>query len=187
MLTEEMQNWTFDQYIPSNDTQLLFNVARDYADNFEQIKSSRGNGFGFIGPVGVGKTHLMASIANNLLTKSIGLIFVNTTSLIYELRQAEFRRDSLEDIDQKVHMLQNADLVLFDDLAKEKSTEWTRMQYYRIIDHRYIHSKPTGWTSNCGLDELGERLGDAATSRLIQMSGRRIVEVSANAEDYRLR
>ncbi len=187
MLTNEMQEWTFDNYNPDRFTKELYEAAKDYAQNFDEIKQGKNNGFGFIGPVGVGKTHLMAAIANTILQKFVRLIFVNTVSLIYELRLAEFQRDNLEDINQKVYQLQNSDVVLFDDLAKEKSTEWTQMQYYRIIDHRYIHRLPTGWTTNCSLGELAEKLGEATTSRLVQMAGGRIIQVSPGASDYRTR
>lgn len=121
----------------------------------------------FSGSVGTGKTHLAVAILNNLLVqKEIVPTFVNTPEFIADLRQEQFEPGGTG------HMISRAKecpLICFDDLAKEKMTEWVREQYYRIINHRYTKQLPVIITTNCSMDELGEKLGDATASRLTAM------------------
>ena len=75
----------------------------------------------------------------------------------------------------------NADVVIFDDLGKEKPTEWVQTQYFRIIDGRYNQKKTTSFTSNFELVTLSDRFsefGEAIISRLVAMIRDSIVNVN---------
>lgn len=161
----------------------MYDVALEYAENFAEIEQDRCNGLSFIGAVGNGKTHLLAAIANELLNKNITVVFVNTPDLINELRQAQFGDDNT--LDKKINLIKKARLVIFDDLAKEKATDWVRTQYYMIINHRYINGLATAFSSNCTFEELEEKLDPATTSRLMAMTKARLVE--CNGDDYRVK
>lgn len=179
-LTEFLKTKIFKNFNQSKQPE-LYRVAKEYADNYSVIKNERCNGLAFIGSVGNGKTHLLAAIANKLLKKDILVVFINTPELIAELRAAQFG----ENLDKKINLIKNAPVVIFDDLAKEKPTDWVRTQYYMIINHRYINNLPVLFSSNCTFEELEDRLGEATTSRLMAMTKDRLV--MCNGEDYRIK
>ena len=140
-----------------------------------------------MGSVGAGKTMLAQIIASEIMNdRKTSVIFLPTTSLMGELRAAQFAEGGAE-YEQRIDRLIKADVVIFDDLGKEKPTEWVQTQYFRIIDGRYNAKKTTSFTSNFELDTLADRFsefGEAILSRLIAMTRDSIVNVTAG--DYRL-
>jgi DNA replication protein DnaC len=61
-----------------------------------------------------------------------------------------------------------ADLLLVDDLAAAKGSEWVEEQTYRLINGRYEDMLPTIFTTNLALGELREAIGDRIASRLAE-------------------
>ncbi len=135
----------------------------------------------FTGTVGTGKTHLLAAISNNLLARGVAVCFVNTPSFISELRRSQFQEGKLY---KQISRINTTEVVIFDDLAKEKSTEWVQNQYYEIINHRYINYLPTLFSTNCNMDEIEDKLGDATASRLYAMTKERLIHIED--DDYRM-
>ena len=183
-LTDELRAKSFSNYKAANTSQeQAFKVCYEYVKDFASIKQDSSNGVGLTGPVGTGKTHLLAAISNSLFAGGIGVCFVCTPDLIAELREAQFEpNDALE---RKLTLACTAEVVVFDDLGKEKSSEWVQTQYYRVINHRYLHRLPTLFTTNHTMDELSGKVGDAAASRLYSMTKGRLVFVQG--EDFRLK
>jgi DNA replication protein DnaC len=164
-IPEEFKGKTFSNYIKDSDNEKAFTAAYEFVKDWDD----RPKGIIFTGMVGVGKTHLVAAIINNLMVKKDVIpMFVNTPDLIAELREAQFK-DGEDSLANKLNKIKDCPLVCFDDLAKERMTDWVREQYYRIINHRYINRLPVLVTTNCSMDQLDEKLGDATASRLIAM------------------
>lgn len=159
-IPEELKNCSFKNYQRGEDNQKAFNAAYKFVKDWDL----KPKGLLITGTVGTGKTHLTIAIINNLLVKKrISTLFVNTPELVAELRDAQFK-DSLSG---KMDKIKECPLVCFDDLAKERMTEWVKEQYYRIINHRYLYKLPILATSNNSINDLGDKLGDATASRLI--------------------
>jgi DNA replication protein DnaC len=78
--------------------------------------------------------------------------------------------------------VETADLLLLDDLAAERVTDWTGEVLYRLIDARWAHMRPTIITTNATGATVRERLGDRVASRLNGMG----VIVSMTGEDRRV-
>lgn len=181
-LTEIMKDKTFDNFTPRPLQKKMYETAKEYAENYFNIKNNRSNGMALIGQVGNGKTHMMAAVANYLINKGVSVLFVYTPELIEELRQAQFTSD--EELNNRINLVKNTEVVIFDDIAREKITEFARVQYDRIINHRYINGLPTLITSNLGFEGLEEKIGLAATDRLMAMTKDRIVLCTDNS--YRM-
>lgn len=77
--------------------------------------------------------------------------------------------------------LMSADLVVLDDLGREKSTEWGIERLYVLLNERYNHCRPTIVTTNCSPQELVERGYEAHISRLVDHG--RVIRIEAT--DYR--
>ena len=183
-LSNELKQKKFSNYIKTEANKEAYQTAYDYVHKFSEIRHSRNNGLAYTGKVGTGKTHLLSAIANNLLSKRIPVLFINTPNLLAELREAQFSEDRSE-MEKKIGMVSNVEVAIFDDLAKEKVSEWGQTQYYRIINQRYLESLPTLFSSNCDWDELASKLGEATASRLYEMTKGRTVHCAG--EDWRMR
>ena len=181
MLNETFKHKKFQDYKPRNEKQEeMLQMAIDYTINYHEIKNYRSNGMALLGSVGIGKTHLLASITNELAFQGHKVLFIDTTSFIKELRDS-IKQDNMS---QHLEKVKNCEILILDDLAKEKVTEWVQEQYYYIINHRYNAGKPLLYSSNCTMAEIGKLLGDATASRLYAITKDRLVHVED--KDYRL-
>ncbi len=75
-----------------------------------------------------------------------------------------------------------SELLVLDDLGKERGTDWSRSTLGAVINERYNRSRPTVITSNYSAS-LAEHVGARIDSRISEMC----VEVRLAAEDYRKR
>lgn len=62
--------------------------------------------------------------------------------------------------DRMVHELKRVDLLIIDDLGKEKLTDRGGELGFEVIDARLINGKPLWLTSNCGSGEIEEHFGE---------------------------
>jgi len=153
----------------------------DYVRCFEKIRNQRYNSVLLIGEAGVGKTHLLVGAGKALVEKGYKVIFVNTVELIESLREAELNKTNPlydgESIRSQIEALSNAEVVIFDDVGKEKVTEWVQVQYYRLINRRYVAMLPTLFSSNLDIKELSQEIGSTVASRMVEMSAGRIYPI----------
>lgn len=168
----DMQNWTFERDDGTN--RKISDLARRYVDNFDEMKK-RGKGLLLYGTVGTGKTFTAACIANALIDKGYPCMvtnfarLVNTLSGMYEGKQTY------------IDSLNNFDLLVIDDLASERDTEYMGEIIQNIIDSRYRAGLPLIITTNLTSDELkrpAEIRKQRIYSRLFEMCYP--VEVSGN-------
>ena len=181
-LTPEQRKIRLANLKPLPQTMAMHRTVQRYLEEFPKIYKEHvvAKGFALTGTVGTGKTTLAVAVANEMLERRIPTAFVVTPNLIGELREAQFEGG----LEEKIHKLSTVDVCIFDDVAKEKVTEWIQTQYFRIIDNRYRNMLPTIFTSNFGFDEISERLGEAVASRLYAMTKGRQIHVEA--EDLRV-
>ena len=185
-LSGDERSIRFEQFEVTRQTEKMNQVVQLYLMEFPEIFRSRtaSKGMALTGYVGTGKTMLVQAVANELLDRKIPVIFVVTPALIGELRAAQFNASGQE-IEEKILTLSTVDVAIFDDVAKEKISEWVQTQYFRIVDNRYRRRLPTIFTSNHNIDGISQRLGDAVASRLYDLTKGR--QVWCEADDYRLR
>lgn len=138
-------------------------------------------GISLTGSVGVGKTMLVSIIANEFIKNKIPVAFVVTLELMGALRTAQF--SETDNIEERITKLTTIPVVIFDDVGKEKPTEWVQNQYFRIVDGRYRRNLTTIFTSNYSFKELAKVFDSAVISRLFELTKGRQVEVTA--KDYR--
>lgn len=141
----EFENWNFDADDKSNPK--LTQVMKNYVEHFPELYK-QGKGLLLYGPVGRGKTFMAACAANALINKGYTVLMTNfarianTTSGMYEGKQAYF--DSLN----------RYDVLILDDLAAERKTEFMQEIVFSVIDARYRAGKPLIITTNLSMEEL---------------------------------
>ncbi len=180
-ISEEFKSKTFASFeIRGKDERIVaaFQMAKHYADEFERIGSSEKNGFGIVGASGVGKTHLLCSIANSLLARGIGVRYFNFVTGFKEM----FARydDGGQAVEDIRFSLMSCDVLMLDDVAKGKPDRKTGHveigkgvydEMYTIVDYRYEHRLPILWSSELYSKLASEEvLGEATATRLFEKS-----------------
>ncbi len=137
---------TFQQ---TKDNKKVFNVAKQYIEQFEKMYENR-QGIIFWGEVGTGKSYTAACIANELLENRVPVVM---TSFVKILQNIQGNQE-----EEKVIMarLNDARLLIIDDLGTERNTDYALEKVYNIIDSRYRIGKPLILTTNMTIREMQE-------------------------------
>lgn len=141
---EKMQGCTFANDDGANPK--ITTVAKEYAANFAEMKN-KGMGLLFFGDTGVGKSYIAACIANALLERDIPVRMTNFERISNELWETKDKQGYMD-------MLNRFDLLVLDDLAAEKSTEYMDGIVFNIIDSRLRAGLPIVVTTNLTRQEL---------------------------------
>ena len=171
----EMQTWTFANADGSNEK--IINAMQKYVDNFEEFRK-QGKGLTLYGSVGSGKTFAAACVANALIDKGYPVLMtnfariVNTVQGMFEGRQEYF--DSLN----------RYELLIIDDLAAERKSEYMQEIVFNVIDSRYRAGLPLIVTTNLTGQEL-QNPSDIAYQRIFSRLLEMTVPVKVEGVDKR--
>jgi len=136
----------------------VYQSALSFAENPE-------NWLVLIGPIGCGKTHLAAAIANYRRSKGQPVLFVVVPDLLDHLR-ATFSPESRVTYDELFDAVRSAPVLILDDLGTESASPWAQEKLFQIINHRYNARLPTVITTNEHLEHIDPRL----SSRMVDPS-----------------
>ncbi|HWN09541.1 MAG TPA: ATP-binding protein [Pyrinomonadaceae bacterium] len=199
----------FHNYYPKNDSQFF---AHSFASRLVEEYPAIDSGLLFMGPVGVGKTHLAIAVLRELITKKgVSCLFYESGSLLKAIQ------DSYNPVSQNSEMrvlapVFQAEVLVLDELGATVPTNWVRDTLYQIINTRYNNKKLTIFTTNYfdetravgeepegaspprrsrsfaseriqELTTLEERIGTPLRSRLFEMCKKVMIE----GDDYRQR
>ncbi|WP_458110796.1 primosomal protein DnaI [Bacillus sp. PK6-013] len=125
--------------------QLVTGFLHDYNE------TGKGKGIYVYGKFGVGKTFMLAAIANELAAKDHPSILVYVPEFVRELKNA-IHDQSLE---EKLEMVKSTPILMLDDIGAESMSSWVRDEVLgAILQHRMSHQLPTFFSSNFDPDEL---------------------------------
>ncbi len=159
-----------------------FRTANIYAKNFKQLQSDRRNSIMFMGQVGSGKTHLSLAIANKLMDKGIGVIYMPYRESIMSLKQNIMEEESYKKL---MNRYKNSRVLLIDDLFKGGVTKSDLNIMFEIINHRYFNNLPMIISTEKYLEEL-MNIDEAIGSRIIEMSKAYIINLVGKKLNYRI-
>jgi DNA replication protein DnaC len=162
----------------SQDNALLH--AHKFANEYPAVD----RGLLFMGPAGVGKTHLSVSIIKDLIGKGFAGLFYEFGSLLKEIQDSYNPISKSSELKVLAPVFQ-ADVLVLDELGATIPTDWVRDTMYQIINKRYNDNKLTIFTTNYSdkNKELEERVTYRLRSRLFEMC----TNVVIDGEDYRRR
>lgn len=164
--------------------------ARFLAERFaEEYPAHKEFGLLFMGPCGVGKTHLAVALLQALAEKGVDCLFYDFRELLKAI-QASYNPVSQTTEMQVLAPVLETEVLLLDDLGASKPSDWVFDTVAHIINTRYNDQRVTLLTTNY-LDRpatpsdytLADRIGERMRSRLYEMC--RVVRLEA--EDFRRR
>lgn len=154
LMDRKFEECTFKNWKMDEANKRMYELAVKYTKNWEQMKKDN-IGFILYGDVGIGKTYLVSCIANTLLEQYVPVIITSSIALLGRYKKAYMDKQAEVTI---TNNLQQADLLIIDDLGAENDTAWVKEKLYEVIDSRYRDSKPTIITTNLTLEQLREKL-----------------------------
>jgi len=152
----------------------------------------------FIGPVGIGKSHLACAVLRELVLAGHSGLFYSYADLLTEIRNTYNDNGGLkyftdpdgnrwETESQILNHVINVEVLLLDELGKVKASEWVLDKVREIIGGRYDKQRTTLITTNFPLEPtpaeipLEAKIGKDMVSRLREMC--HVVEMEGS--DYR--
>lgn len=146
MMESKYRDARFSSYTVVNQNQRVYQIAKKYAENFRKMMKDN-QGIIFWGPVGTGKSFTAACIANELLSVQVPVIM---TSFVKILQNLQAQQDEAA----YISILNNASLLILDDLGTERNTDYALEKVYNVIDSRSREAKPMILTTNLTLSEM---------------------------------
>ena len=145
-------------YSPREYMEASVDFLKSYCDNFNKNSGS----FFFTGGTGLGKTHLSLAVMNKVTEKGYSVFYGSADNIIKQMEKERFGRSN-GDIEEEI---ENADLLIIDDLGTEFKTAFSETAVYQLINNAILNSKPMIISSNLSITELEERYGQRVVSRL---------------------
>lgn len=129
--------FTFDNYIESNSNRVAFTTAKAVAEN----PGLRYNPLYIHGQSGLGKTHLMHAIGNEILAN-------NPAAKIMSITSEDFMNSFIESLrtktpDQFRRNFRDIDVLIIDDVQflEEKNKKTTQEEFFNTFNHLLNHNK----------------------------------------------
>lgn len=159
----EMRKWCFAA--DDGGSGKAMDVAHRYVDNFPKMLES-GKGLLLFGNVGSGKSYIAACIANALIDNGTPCMMTNFSRIVNQLSE------SFDGRQRYIDNLNRFDLLVIDDLAAERDTEYMWENVMNVIDSRYRAGLPLIVTTNLTLDDFrtpADIKRERVYSRLVEM------------------
>ncbi len=149
LIDDKLKNARLCTFQRDADNQKVYALAERYIERFDEMYQKR-QGLLLWGTVGTGKSYTAACIANELLERNTTVIM---TSFVKILQNIQGNQEK-----EKVFMsrLNDAKLLIIDDLGTERNTDYALEKVYNIIDSRYRAGKPLILTANMTVREMQE-------------------------------
>ncbi len=160
-------NYKFENFEVNSNNKKVYQSLKEYSEKL--ANSVERKGLILAGNNGVGKTHLACSIANELIENGIPIIYGTLINLLAELKNTYDVDNNISEM-KIIKLYEKVDLLIIDDLGKEKPSEWGLEKLFTIINSRYENNLPVIITTNYDQNSLINRIsinGEIETAKSI--------------------
>ncbi len=147
-------------YSPQKRMGEILNFCRSYAEDFSPSSPS----LFMHGATGLGKTHLALAIANTAIERGHGVVYASAPNLFNALERERFGKGTGAGLSSDE--LDEAQLLIIDDLGAEFATQFTVSCTYNLINTRMLAGRPTIITTNLTMPEFEAKYTQRITSRI---------------------
>jgi DNA replication protein DnaC len=155
---------------------LALEAAKSIAHRYAEEYPLSDRGLLFMGPPGVGKTHLAVATLRRLMAdKGAACLFCDVQDLLRQLQGTFDRPGGAGEIDI-LHPVLTTEVVLLDDLGGRQLSPWLEETLAHVVTVRYNERRATLVTTNYVDDPpdprapaLRDRIGPRVRSRLYEM------------------
>lgn len=165
----KLENRLKQAQFPEYKTLSEFNLEEQTVISQRQINQLReltwleqGYNIIFLGPPGVGKTHLSVGIGIEAISSGYKVIFSTMADLIHMLKTQEISSSSRN----KVKKIIDSDLFIIDDLMFMAMEKQEANLFFQLVNKLYGQTSIV-ITSNKGPEDWGELMGDSAITTAI--------------------
>lgn len=164
--------------------QVAKKMAMNYVKDFDEM-SRIGKGLYLYSEIkGSGKTRLAMSIANELMTLGHAVVIIKATNISKEVRKTFKKDTTLNEIDI-INEFKQAKVLVIDDIAAEKPTEFVGDLLLSILDYRLENKLVTLITSNKTFVEMDTH--EYSEGRIASRMKKMCVEINLPEESMRAR
>ena len=172
---DKFLNWTFANDDGANEK--VSAIMRNYAENFHTMREN-GKGLLLFGEVGTGKSYAAACVANYLVDSGVPVLMTNFSYIENRVQE------SFEGRQEYYDSLNRFPLLIIDDLAVERKTEYMQQIVYNVIDGRCRSGLPLIVTTNLTSDAL-KHPSDMTNARTFSRLFDMCIPVEVKGEDRR--
>lgn len=161
MLGTHYQKACFDRAVTEG-CEAVYKKCRKYATSFSEAMR-KNIGLLLWGEIGTGKSFFAACIANSLLEQGYKVVMVTLPQIM---------QTGKEEANALFAKMTEADLLILDDLGKQRNTAYGLEQLFSIVDTRYQSNKPVVVTTNLTTQEMMEERDSsysAVYDRILEM------------------
>ncbi len=142
-----------------------------FSKNFSLGKPMKG--IYLYGPLGVGKSFMMAALANEMAKRGISTLMVYVPEFVREVKAAIEEQT----LTQKLELFKTIPILILDDIGAEILSPWVRDEILvSILQYRVTEGLPTLYTSNFGYDELENHFAYSHKGDVEEMKAKRLME-----------
>jgi DNA replication protein DnaC len=177
--------------LPKNYSQKLFSnfetnsdILKRIVESLKKIEIDDTTGVWFSGSAGVGKTHLLIALMNQIAWKyyeqNSGRLNGDIRFWSYSDLCSAIRSDPNNF--QNFRAIRSPRFLFIDDIGTSKTTDIIQEKIYSLFNYRMENELPTFVTTNLTIDEIGAEFNERLTSRLRASS---VFIPLQNISDYR--
>lgn len=165
-IPERVKGCTFANFHAQTDAQKsAMQTAMEFAETFDE-RCKTGDSLIFAGRPGTGKGHLAAAIMNRLIPERLP-IYTTCLDMIRAVRET-WRRDSKHTETEVLTELQDAALLIIDEIGVQYGTDGEQTVIFDVLDRRYRQMRSTIFITNQDKAGFKAYIGERAYDRLTQ-------------------
>jgi len=163
LLGKTFDNFSLDYYAEGEERERMGQIVTACKKFAAAFPDNSYNGIFFYGGTGLGKTHLSAAIAQEIVAKGYSVIYESAQQIYDTLDAVRFNRLDLSE--RKKY--ETCSLLIIDDLGAECISQYSISALTSLIDLRIVNGKKTIISSNLDHNGIKKTYNERLYSRLL--------------------